>query len=251
MARRKTRSLTLLAALATLGLAACGDDDGESGSAAATLPQGSEPANLDPAEFTTEIDNPYWPMTPGSRWVYRELEGNAEQRVVVTVRDETKMIANGVEARVVRDTVTENGEPIEITDDWYAQDAEGNIWYLGEDTAEYENGKLTTRAGSFEAGVDGAKAGVVMPANPEPGLAYRQEYYKDEAEDEGEVLSLEEMAEVPYGHFTDVLMTKDLVPTEPKVLEHKFYAEGVGPVLTMDISGGAGREELISYEPGS
>ena len=246
---KRTITITMLAGLAALALSACGEEELPAGSETG-LPQGSEPAKLDPAEFTTEIDNPYWPMTPGSRWVYRELEGSSEQRVVVTVTDRTKEIANGIEARVVHDVVSEDGEPVEVTDDWYAQDADGNIWYLGEKTAEYENGKVSTRAGSFEAGVDGAEAGVALPGSPEPGLSYRQEYYAGEAEDRAVVLSVDEMAQVPYGHFTDVLMTKDLNPLEPKVLEHKFYARGVGPVLTLDVSGSAGREELLSYEPG-
>jgi len=168
----------------------------------------------------------------------------------VTVTDRTKQIANGVEARVVHDVVTEDGEPIEITDDWYAQDKAGNIWYLGEDTAEYENGKITTRAGSFEAGVDGAQAGIIMPADPRDGMAYRQEYYKGEAEDRAEVLSTDEQVEVPFGYFKGALMTKDLVPLEPKVSEYKIYAKGVGPVLTVKTSGGSGREELVSYTQG-
>jgi len=170
--------------------------------------------------------------------------------VVVTVTDRTKQIANGVEARVVRDVVSHNGEPVEVTDDWFAQDAAGNIWYLGEKTAEYENGEVTTTAGSFEAGVDEAEAGIVMPADPQDGMTYRQEYYEGEAEDEAEVLSLDEQAEAPFGYFESTLMTKDLVPLEPKVSEHKFYAEGVGLVLALDISGGSGREELISYTEG-
>ena len=98
-------------------------------------------------------------MTPGSRWVYRETDSEgANQRVVVTVTNKTKKIANGIEARVVRDVVTEDGEFVEVTDDWYAQDSAGNIWYLGEDTTEYENGKPASKSGSFEAGVDGAAA---------------------------------------------------------------------------------------------
>ncbi len=217
------------------------------------LPQGSEPVELDPADFTLDIDNPYWPMAPGSRWVYRETDtGGAEEKVVVEVTDETKMIANGIEARVVRDTVTENGEPVEITDDWYAQDRAGNIWYLGEDTAEYENGEVKTRAGSFEAGVDGAQAGIVMPANPEPGMSYRQEYYEGEAEDEGAVVTVgEEQVQVPFGFFDEgVLMTRDLVPTETKVQELKFYAPGVGPVLTVHTDGAGGRAVLLDYSRG-
>ena len=217
----------------------------------AGLPQGSEPANLDPADFTTKIDNPYLPFAVGSRWVYAETaDGEPDQKVVVEVTDKTKTIANGVEAVVVRDTVTEDGELVELTDDWYAQDSEGNVWYLGEDTAEYENGKRVCRCGSFEAGVDGAEAGIVMPANPEVGMSYRQEYYEGEAEDERRGLSLDEKAEAPFGYYPKTLMTKDLVPLEPKVSEHKFYAEGVGLVLAVHTSGGAGREELVSFTPG-
>jgi hypothetical protein len=162
------------------------------------------------------------------------------------------MIANGIEARVIRDTVSENGVPVEITDDWYAQDKAGNIWYLGEDTAEYENGKVTTRSGSFEAGVDGAQAGIAMPANPEPGLSYRQEYYEGEAEDKGEVITVgEEHVQVSFGYFDEgVLMTRDLVPTEPKVQELKFYAPKVGPLLSVHTDGAGGRAELISYSRG-
>ncbi len=186
-------------------------------------------------------------MAPGDKWVYRETDSGTEQRVEVTVTNQTKQIANGIEARVVHDVVTEDGQLVEVTDDWYAQDKAGNVWYLGENTAEYENGKVTTRSGSFEAGVDGAQAGVIMPADPQDGMAYRQEYYKDEAEDKAEVLSTDEQVEVPSGYFQGALMTKDLVPLEPKVSEYKLYARDVGPVLTVKTSGGSGREELISY----
>jgi hypothetical protein len=213
------------------------------------LPQGDEQVDLDPASFTVEIDNKYWPMEPGAQWTYREVdeEGNALD-VVVTVTTETKEIANGVTARVVRDTVTQDGALIEDTFDWYAQDADGNIWYLGEDTAEFENGEISSTAGSFEAGVDGALPGVIIPANPQDGMQYRQEYYKGEAEDNGEVLSTEEQAEVPHGHFEGALLTKDTITIEPDVLEYKLYATGVGPVLVLGVSGGGGREELVAFE---
>jgi hypothetical protein len=246
-----------LAVLAAAVLFACdGDDDKDTSGGAATaaesnLPQGSEPVKIDPADFTTRIDNRYWPMKPGSRWVYRELHGDGTlERVVVSVTNKTKRIANGVTARVVRDMVSENGVPTEITDDWYAQDEDGNVWYMGEATTEYENGKPVTTAGSFEAGVDGAQPGIIMPADPRPGLSYRQEYYKGEAEDEGSIVSLEEQAEVPFGHFDPVLMTRDTNPLEPKVLEFKFYARGIGPVLAVSVSGGSDREELLSYQAG-
>ena len=214
------------------------------------LPQDGEPVELDPADFVTRIDNPYWPMSPGSRWVYRETDAEGTvQRVEVTVTDRTKTIL-GIEATVVHDVVTEDGEPVEDTYDWYAQDTAGNIWYLGEATKEYENGKPKSTEGSWEAGVDGAEAGIVVPADPEVGMAYRQEYYAGEAEDEGEILSLDERAEVPFGSFDNLLMTRDTTPLEPDVLEHKFYAEGVGPILALGLSGGVGREELLSYEQG-
>ncbi len=243
-----------------LAVSACGSEDGTTTTVTAgatvesDLPQGSETVELDPSEFTTEIDNPYWPMTVGSRWTYHETDQEgADQKVVVTVTDKTKQIANGVEARVVRDVVTDiaTGEPTEVTDDWYAQDADGNIWYMGEDTTEYENGKPVSKSGSFEAGVDGAQAGIILPADPQPGMTYRQEYYKGEAEDEGAIVSLDAQAEVPFGHFSPVLMTQDTNPLEPKVLEFKFYAEDVGPVLAVSVSGGSDREELTDYSPGN
>jgi hypothetical protein len=204
---------------------------------------------LDPADFVPAIDNPYWPMAPGSRWVYRETDGEGGvQRVVVTVTDRTKTIV-GIEATVVHDVVSADGEVIEDTFDWYAQDRWGNVWYLGEDTKEYDKGKVSS-AGSWEAGVDGAQPGVILPGDPAVGQAYRQEYYAGEAEDGGKILSLDERAEVPFGAFGDVLLTKDFTPLEPDVLEHKFYAQGVGPVLVVQVSGGASREELLTFDPG-
>ncbi len=213
------------------------------------LPKGDDPVDLNPADFTTEIVNPYWPLVPGTRWTYREIDEEGKKlKVVVIVTEKTKKIANGITARVVRDTVTKNGELIEDTFDWYAQDSEGNVWYMGENTAEFEGGKLKTKKGSFEAGVDGALPGIIMPADPQPGLAYRQEYYKGEAEDNGEILSTDEMADVPLGHFENVLLTKDTITIEPDVLEYKLYAKGVGLVLALGISGGGGREELVKMD---
>lgn len=232
-------------------LAGCGGSAGErlGDPAAADLPQGSDPLELDPTSFTTEIDNRYWPMAPGTRWTYREVDDDGEELlVVVTASSETLTIANGITARVVRDTVTRGGELVEDTVDWYAQDEHGNVWYLGEDTAEFEGGSVTTRAGSWEAGVDNALPGVIVPADPVDGMAYRQEHDEGEAEDTGEVLSVAEQAEVPAGHFRNALLTKDTTALEPDVLEYKLYAPGVGPVLVLGVSGGGGREELLRVE---
>jgi hypothetical protein len=206
---------------------------------------------LAPADFTIRIDNPYLPMRPGSRWVYRETDTDGTvQRVVVKVTRRTKRIANGVTARIVRDTVTERGRRVEDTFDWYAQDRAGNVWYLGEDTTEYEDGKPVSKQGSWEAGVDGTKAGIVMLARPRPGRSYRQENFPGEAEDRARVLSVDDQAEVPAGHFARVVSTKDWNPLDPKVLEYKLYARGVGLVLAVHVSGGGGREELLRYETG-
>jgi len=228
----------------------CGSDEttGPAASPSAELPEGDQAVELDPADFTADIDNQYWPMEPGTRWTYREVdeEGN-ELQVIVTVSTETKEIANGITARVVRDTVSQDGEVIEDTFDWYAQDGDGTIWYLGEDTAELEGGEITTTEGSFEAGVDGARPGVIMPGDPADGMRYRQEHYEGEAEDNGEILSVAEQVDVPVGHFDDVVLTKDTSTIEPDVLEYKLYAPGVGPVLVLGISGGGGQEQLTGF----
>ncbi len=211
------------------------------------LPQGDEPVNLDPANFTVDIDNPYWPMKPGTRWTYRGTEGGHKVEDVVIATTKTRKIANGVTARVMRDSVYQDGQVVEDTFDWYAQDEQGNVWYLGEDTAELKNGKVTNTGGSFEAGVDGALPGIIMPGNPQPGMKYRQEYYKGHAEDNGEVLSTTETARLPAGHFTDMLLTKDTIAHDTNALEYKLYAKGVGPVLSMGVTGG-GRQALVKVD---
>lgn len=186
-------------------------------------------------------------MSPGSRWVYRETDPEGEtQRVEVVVTEETRTI-EGIQALVVHDVVSLDDEVIEDTFDWYAQDRWGNLWYLGEDTKEFEDGEVVSTAGSWEHGVDGAMAGVILPGEPEIGMEYRQEYYAGEAEDAARILSLDEMVDVPFGSFDRVLLTKDYTPLEPDVLEHKFYAPGVGPVLVIGLSGGGGSEQLLEF----
>lgn len=219
--------------------AACGTGGGSE----PPLPTGSEPVELDPADFSSTIDHPYWPMKPGSTWVYRE----GADRVEITVADRTREIM-GIEARVVHDVVTEDGKLVEDTLDWYAQDRWGNVWYLGEATTEYEQGKPPSTAGSWEAGVDGAQPGILLPAKPEPGMAYRQEYYEGEAEDRARIISVEQHASVPFGSFDHVVLTEDMTPLEPGLVERKYFAQGVGPVLAVTVAGGSGREELVSFE---
>ena len=213
------------------------------------LPTGADLVSLDPANFSADITNPYWPMKPGTRWTYRSVEaGEPPQEVVIVVTKATKKLANGVTARVVRDTARSEGQIIEDTLDWYAQDAEGNVWYMGEQTAEFEKGKIVSRAGSWEAGADGAQPGIMLPAQPQVGQKYRQEYKKGQAEDNGEVLATNHLVEVEAGPYKDALVTMDTSSIEPDVVEYKFYAPGVGPLLALDISGGASREELIKVD---
>ena len=187
-------------------------------------------------------------MKPGTRWTYRDVDEKGEvQDVVIVCTTETKKLANGITARVVRDTVRSEGQLVEDTFDWYAQDSAGTVWYMGEDTAEFENGKIVTRSGSFEAGTGGALPGILLPAEPQVGQKYRQEYLKGEAEDKGEVRH-QPAGRGSTGRYNNALLTRDTTGLEPTVVEYKLYAPGIGPVLALDISGGAAREELVKMD---
>jgi hypothetical protein len=252
--RRMTTMKPLATLSACLALAACGPSGATSeGSATPVpLPQGSQAIELDPALFAgVAIDHRFWPMSAGSTWTYRETDAEGtEQQVVVTVLPETKDIL-GITATVVHDVVSADGETIEDTLDWYAQDSIGNLWYLGEDTKEYENGEVVSTEGSWEAGVDGAQAGIILPANPQVGMTYRQEYYAGQAEDAAEVIALDKHVEVPFGTFDGCLQTRDFTPLDPDVEEQKSYAPGIGPVEVVQTSGGMSHEVLLTYAPGS
>lgn len=204
---------------------------------------------LDPADFVATIDNPYLTFTPGSHWTYEETNSDGEtERIEIVVQDRTRDIA-GIAATVVRDTVTLDGVLVEDTLDWYAQDTEGNVWYLGEAVDNYDDqGELVDHDGSFEHGVDGAFGGIVMLADPQVGDAYRQEFYPGEAEDLGEVVRSGETVSVPFGDFEDVIVTVDWNPLDPEIVEEKFYAPGVGLVYETKIQGETGEAVLIEAE---
>ncbi|RYC11508.1 hypothetical protein [Nocardioides zhouii] len=214
------------------------------------LPRGHEHADLDPADFTTKIDNPYFPMRPGDRKVWRETAPDGtRQKIVDLVTHRTRLIANGVTARVVIARVSdERGRLVERTEEWFAQDRVGCVWYFGEDTYKIEDGTINTE-GSFEAGVNGAEPGVQMPAHPRAGMIFRLEGgYRTGAADHTEILSVgTEQIEVPYGHFDNVVFNRDTTPLHPKAAELWFYAKGVGGVLAIDISDGDSREELVRF----
>lgn len=243
VAMQTRRAVVALAGVAILTVAACGDGDGNGGGATTTTVYAPV---IDPASFTADVTNTFFPLAPGTRWVYEGQTDEGTERVVVEVTDETKTVM-GVTCVVVRDTVSLDGSVIEDTFDWFAQDADGNVWYFGEDSKEIEDGKVVNTEGSWEAGVDGALPGIVMPANPTVGETYRQEYYPGEAEDMGKVISLDDTAVVPFGSYEEVLVTEDFTPLEPDVLEHKYYASGVGVVLEVAVKGAQERVELIEF----
>ena len=198
-----------------------------------------------PDAFASAVDNPLLPLVPGTTRVYESESDEGVEETVVQVTHDTKVIL-GVTATVVRDRVYLDGDLIEDTFDWFAQDSDGNVWYLGEDSCEFEEGECVSTEGSWEAGVDGAEAGIVMWADPgaHVGKTYRQEFYEGEAEDMAKVLRLNVSVDVPYGSFTACLETMDWSPLEPGAREHKLYCPGIGLVLEVSPSGGRSRNEL-------
>jgi len=200
---------------------------------------------INPADFSSVINNQYFTLTPGTTFIYQGKTGGGNETNEVYVSHQTKKIL-GVTCIEVRDRVTIDNELAEETFDWYAQDKNGNVWYFGEAAKEYKKGAVIGTKGSWEAGVGGAEPGIIMEAKPKIGDSYRQEYYKGEAEDMAEVLSLSESATVPYGSFQNCLKTKDFSQLEPSVIENKYYAPGVGMVLSVMIKGGSDRLELVS-----
>ena len=201
---------------------------------------------IDPANFVAVIDNRYFPLPVGARWLYRGEEDGEVQVDEMTVTPDHKTIM-GVPAVVVRDTLRDaHGDLLEDTFDWYAQDRAGNVWYFGEDTKEYENGKVTSTEGSWEGGVDGALPGIIMPASPEVGDAYRQEFDKGNAEDLATVVRTGQRVTTPAGTYTNVLVTKEWTPLEAKVVEEKFYAPGVGTVRENVVRGGNEQSQLTA-----
>jgi hypothetical protein len=198
---------------------------------------------IDPADFVAVIDNPYMPLKPGTK-----VSFDGAERIEITITTETKTIL-GVQATVVRDQVFLNGELEEDTFDWFAQDREGNVWYFGEETAEYRQGKVVSTKGSWEGGVDGALPGIIMLADPQVGDVYRQEFYEGEAEDIGEVTGVGGSITVPLGTFTDILVTEEWTPLEPNVRERKTYVPGIGVVETRPVKGG-GVTQIVDFKSG-
>jgi hypothetical protein len=240
---KRSSVFVILLGLISLAYIGCGSKGGGGGE---FHPESLSLVN--PDDFVERIDNPYLPLVPGTTFTYQgEIEGSPEVDEV-SVTQETKEIL-GVTCTVVKDRVTINGELAEETEDWFAQDKKGNVRYFGEDSKEFENGVVVSTEGSWEAGVNGAKPGIVMEDQPKVGDSYRQEFAKDVAEDMAEVLSLTESVTVPYGSFTNCLETKEWSPLEPGVVEHKFYAAGIGLLSEVTVEGGTDHMELVSITP--
>lgn len=200
--------------------------------------------DVSPARFTasTTINNPYFPLEMGKKYIFEGQTEDGLARLEITRLTETKTIM-GIACVVVSAKEWIDGKLYEDTRDWYAQDNEGNVWYFGEAVDFYnEDGTIKDHHGSWEAGVDGALPGILMPTNPSIGMRYRQEYYFNEAEDEAEVVEAGITVTTPFGTFDNCLKTKDFTALEPKVLEYKFYAPGIGTVKELNAESG---EEIL------
>ena len=208
------------------------------------------PKTLDPSDFVARVDNPWFPLKPGSRWHYRGVDEDGRFTDKMHATHRTKTI-EGVRTTVVHDVVLKHGKPREVTDDWYAQDRDGNVWYFGENTKELDrHGHVTSREGSFKAGRDGARPGVLFAGHPRVGTKARQEWYEGHAEDHFKVLDRSARVSVPYVSSRHAVKTKEWTPLEPGILEHKYYVRGVGDVKEVTVKGPKERLRLVSFHSG-
>lgn len=199
-----------------------------------------------PAGFAARVTNPWFPLSPGTTLIYRGVKNGQPSRDVVTVTGRTRSI-EGVRCTVVRDRLYLRGRLEERTQDWYAQDRAGNVWYFGEATTELTRaGAVKTREGSWRSGVNGAGAGIYMPAHPHPGQVGLQEFYAGHAEDHFRILSLSAAVRTPAVSSRAALLTREWTPLEPRVIDHKLYVRGVGTVLEQTVRGGVERNALVA-----
>lgn len=200
---------------------------------------------IEPGDFSSRVDNEFFNLKPGRKFIYKGKSAKGTERIEVVTTKKTKKIMNITTAEV-RDRVWLNGELIEDTKDWYAQDRKGSVWYFGEDSKEYRSGEIVSSEGSWEAGVDGAKPGLVMPGKPRAGQSYRQEYYKGVAEDMGDIVALNQKVVVPFGAFERSLKTRDWSKLEKSLNEYKYYSPDVGFVVLEESVDGKEKVELIN-----
>jgi len=196
------------------------------------------------------VTNQWFPLRPGTTYAYTGVRDGQPSREVFTVTRLTKTI-QGVRCTVVHDRLYLRGRLRERTTDWYAQDRGGAVWYFGEQTAELDvRGHVTSTEGTWRSGVDGAKAGIYMPAHPRVGQSFWQELYAGHAEDHFRVLSLNASVSVPYISSRHALLTKEWTPLEPGVIDHKLYVRGIGTVKEETVKGGSERNVLVAVRRG-
>jgi hypothetical protein len=195
---------------------------------------GAYDPQIDPTNYTSKIDNPYFPLKPGTTYIYEGPTTKGFIHTEFAVTTNTKLI-DGVTCVEVHDQVFTDGALSEDTLDWFAQDKAGNVWYFGEDSDELINGRVSSLGGSWQGGINRASPGIVMKAHPKVGEFYRQEFLLNTAEDTAGVLSLDQTVTVPEGTFQHCLETEEITGLEPGALETKFYALGVGNVQTIDL----------------
>jgi hypothetical protein len=257
MTKKQGPGATVAAALASVVVAGvllggCGSSGGASSTKPATASatqlaptQGAYSPSIQPADFVAAIDNPYWPLKPGTAYHYRGVRGTTPQRDDEVVTHQTKKIL-GIPSTVVRDTVSDPSGPVERTFDYYAQDMQGNVWYMGELSLEKKHGKFAKASDSWLSGVNGAKPGIIMPGDPRPGDLYRQEYYPPgKALDEAHVLSRNGSVTVPNGAYKHVLVTSEYSPLEPQT-EQKYYVKGLGEAAEKVVKGHHEEFKLVS-----
>jgi hypothetical protein len=217
--------------------------------AAAIAALAAAPAGAAP-RYSANVDNPWFPLRPGTVWTYKGVKDGKPQTDVVTVTRRTKIV-NGAPCVVVHDRVHSGGHVAERTSDYYTQDARGNVWYFGEDTAELNaKGKVTTREGTWHAGVKGARAGIFMPAHPRVGQGGFQEFWRGHAEDHFRILDTHATIEVPYGSFRHAVRTKETSPLEPGIVDNKYYVRGIGQVFEGSVKGPKETAKLVSIKRG-
>ena len=238
--------------LAVCALAATAAALSVNGGAAGSSPDSGRSGDRTPrppaSSFTAHVDNQWFPLEPGSRYLYTGVKDGQPTRDIMTVTHRTRTI-DGVPCVVVKDTLFIRGRVGERTTDWYSQDARGNVWYFGEQTAELDaHGHVTSTEGTWTTGVDGAEPGIYMPANPQLGHMGRQEYYKGHAEDQFKVLGL--FGAVGHSAAKTTLLTQETTPLEPGTVDHKIYVRGIGTVVEQTEHGPNERNELISLTGG-
>ena len=247
-AKRKHRIIALGMASIVAVLPVAAQASGTGGSTTPKPPawvlHGKYAPLIDPANFVSRIDNRYFPLKPGSGFHFQGIKDGTAQTDDMVVTHQVKYVL-GVKCTVVRDTVSEHGKPLERTFDWYAQDRQGNVWYMGEDARELKNGRFVRASDSWQGGVKHAKPGIIMRGHPRPGDVYRQEYYPPGgALDQGHVTGTSATVRVPLGTFRRVLVTDEWSPVEPQI-ERKYYVAGLGEIKEQVIAGGHEQFQLV------